>query len=137
MNTSTKKAIAIGAAGLVLAGGAAGGALAAAKAPTAAASAQHPLVRHGVLRAASDYLGLTPRQLFQQLRSGKSLAEIAVAQGKTVDGLKSAILSAVKARLDRVASAGRITSVQEQTFLDKLQARLDTLVNRHFGKPSP
>ena len=137
MHTSTKKVIAIGAAALVAAGGTAGGAIAAAKSPTAAATAQHRFVRHGVFLAAADYLGLTPRQLFQQLRSGKSLAEIAVAQGKTVDGLKSAILAAVKARVDRVVAAGRITSAQEQTFLGKVQARLDTFVNRHFGHPSP
>jgi DNA-binding CsgD family transcriptional regulator len=137
MNANTKKAIAIGAAALVVAGGAAGGASGAMKSPTRAATAQHRFVRHGVFRAVSDYVGLTPRQLFRQLRSGKSLAEIATAQGKTVEGLKSAILSAVKARLDLVVTANRITSAQEQTFLDRVQARLDTLVNRHFGHPTP
>jgi hypothetical protein len=137
MNTTTKKAIAIGAAALVVAGGTAGGALAAGRSATAAASAHHRFVRHGVFRAAAGYLGLTPRELFQQLRSGKSLAEIAGAQGKTVDGLKSAILDALKARLDEIVALNRITSAQEQTFLGKVQARLDTFVNRHFGHPSP
>jgi hypothetical protein len=136
VNRRAQQALAIGTAALVLAGGAAGGALASARAPSAA-SLQHRHVGFGIVRAVSDYLGLTPRQLFQQVRSGKSLAEIATGQGKTVDGLKSTILDAVKARLDLVVARNRISGAQEQTFLDKVQARLDTFVNRHFGQPSP
>ena len=137
MNATLKKAVAIVVAALVATGGTAGGAVAAAESPTRATTAQHRFVRHGVFRAAAGYLGLTPLQLFQQLRSGKTLVEIAVAQGKTVDGLKSAILAALKARLDQVVAANRITSTQEQAFLDRVQARLDAFVNRHFGHPSP
>jgi hypothetical protein len=135
VNRRAQQALAIGTAALVLAGGAAGGAFASASAPTAA-SFHHRHVAFGVVRAVSGYLGLTPRELFQQVRSGKSLAEIATAQGKTVDGLKSTILSAVKARLDLVVARNRISAAQEQTFLGKVQARLDTFVNRHFGHPS-
>ena len=38
--------------------------------------------------AIASYLGLTPAQLRQQLGAGKTLAQIAVAQGKTVAGLE-------------------------------------------------
>ena len=69
--------------------------------------------------AVAAYLGLTRAELFKQLRSGKSLAQIATAQGKTVAGLKTAILNAAKSRLDRAVAAGRLTAAQEQTLLDE------------------
>src|SRR3954453_2292383 len=44
----------------------------------------------GGLDGAATYLGLTEQQLFDKLRSGQSLADIAKAtNGKTVDGLKA------------------------------------------------
>ena len=62
-----------------------------------------PLIIAG-LGAAAKYLGLTGEQLRTQLHSGKSLAEIAKARSKSVEGLKSAIETAVTrefhARLD-------------------------------------
>src|SRR5450432_3511353 len=39
--------------------------------------------------AAASYLGLTPAELRTDLMGGKTLAEIATAQGKTADGLVS------------------------------------------------
>jgi hypothetical protein len=148
MNLKTKQTLAAGAAALVAIGGGVGGALAASgpstvsKAQGVAATAgpghfRRLAIRRGIFRVTADYLGLTRRELFQQLRSGKSLAEVATAQGKTVDGLKTAILDAVKTRLDKAVTNSRITTAQEQTFLDRLKTRLDTLVNRHFGHPSP
>jgi hypothetical protein len=56
-----------------------------------------------VLDAAAKYLGLSDAQLRNQLRSGKSLAQIAEAQNKPVAGLKSAIEAAVASELhDRI-----------------------------------
>src|SRR5262245_39723529 len=64
------------------------------------------------LSAAADYLGLTEAQLRTQLESGKSLAEIAKAQNKSVDGLKAAILKEVESNLDQGVKDGHITSAQ-------------------------
>ena len=80
--------------------------------------------------AVASYLGLTRTELRTQLRSGKSLAQIATAQGKTVAGLKAAILAAAKTRLDKAVTTGKLTAAQEQTLLDKLAAHIDDLVNR-------
>ena len=44
----------------------------------------------GHLADAASYLGLTESALFTQLRSGMTLAGVAKAQGKTVEGLKAA-----------------------------------------------
>jgi hypothetical protein len=80
--------------------------------------------------AVAAYIGVTPVQLRTELRSGKSLAQIATAHGKTVAGLKAAIVAAVKARLDKAVASGRLTAAQERTLLDRLSAHLDELVNR-------
>lgn len=83
----------------------------------------------GELQAAADYLGVDLATLRQDLRAGKSLADVAGAQGKSVDGLKTALTNAYKARLDAAVKAGSLTSAQEQTLLQRFGSRLDDLVN--------
>ncbi len=55
--------------------------------------------------AAAKYLGLTDVQLFQRLRSGKSLAQIAADRNKSVQGLKDALDAEFKKRLDEIVNA--------------------------------
>jgi hypothetical protein len=81
------------------------------------------------IQEVATYLGLTPAELRTQLRSGKSLADVATAQGKTVDGLEAAITAAVTKRLDAAVTAGKLTKEQEQKLLDGLAAHIDDLVN--------
>ena len=87
----------------------------------------HMLFR-GVGEAAS-YLGLTEDELHSRLESGKTLAEIAKAQDKSVDGLKAALVKDAKAHLDAAVKAGRLSSAEEQRILAELQQRIDDLVN--------
>jgi len=92
--------------------------------------------------AAAKYLGLTDAQLFKQLASGKSLAQIADSQHKSVSGLKAAMTAAIKSKLDEAVADKRITSAQEQKLLKLLSSNLDAQINRkgsgfgfkrHFG----
>lgn len=87
----------------------------------------HPFF-HG-LDAAASYLGLTEKQLDSRLNSGKTLAQIAKAQGKSVDGLKDAMLKDAKAKLDDAVQAGRLSKAEEQQVLKDLEQRTDDLVN--------
>jgi hypothetical protein len=80
--------------------------------------------------AAATYLGLTKDELHTQLEGGKTLAQVAAAQGKSVSGLEAAILAGAKQELDKAVAAGKITATQEQTMLDELQSHLDDIVNR-------
>jgi uncharacterized coiled-coil protein SlyX len=127
MHTRSKKVLAAAGATLAVAAGA-GGALAADGKP-----ARSPAGHRGPAAIAS-YLGLTPAQLRAQLGSGKSLAQIAVTQGKTVAGLENAIYADVQAHLDQAVASGRLTKAQEQTLLTRLKSRLDDLVNHAFPK---
>ena len=83
---------------------------------------------HG-LDAAASYLGLNEAQLHSRLESGKTLAEIAKAQGKSVAGLKDALVKDAKAKLDAAVKAGRLSSAEEQRILADLQQHVDDLVN--------
>ena len=84
----------------------------------------------GVLASSARYIGVTRKALAAELRAGKSLAQVAAAHGKTAAGLKAALLQPSKARLDKAMASGRLTAAEAQTRLDRLSARLDTLINR-------
>lgn len=87
--------------------------------------------RFGGHRVAAQYLGITAPALRSDLRSGKSLAQIASATpGKSVANLKAAIEAAVKARLAKAVSGGLLTSEQEQQRLGGLSNRNDSLLQR-------
>jgi hypothetical protein len=83
--------------------------------------------------AASTYLGLTAAQIKTQLQSGKTLAQIAVAQGKTADGLVQALVAAETAQLAKAVQDGHLTSTQEQQILAQLTPRVTDLVNGKLG----
>jgi hypothetical protein len=81
-----------------------------------------------ILNATTSYLGVDLRTIIQNLRSGKTLGDIAVAQGKTADGLTAAIVAAAKAKLDPQVTAHRITQQQETDFLAQLQTNATAFV---------
>ena len=88
------------------------------------------------LGAAASYLGLSTPQLFQQLNSGKSLAQIATAKGKTVAGLEQAMTTPIKKALDAAVSAKAITAAREEQILSRYAARLSQRINEK-GLPAP
>ena len=82
-----------------------------------------------ILQPALSYLGLDLRAIVAQLRTGKSLAAIAVAQNKTASGLVDAIVASVKTKLDAQVAAGKLTAAQETSFLATLQTSVTRFVN--------
>jgi hypothetical protein len=84
----------------------------------------------------ANYLGLTVPQLLQKLGNGQSLADVAKAQHKSVDGLKKAILDGAKKDFAQAVKAGYMTDAQAKEELNELESRLDDLVNGTFpGRP--
>jgi hypothetical protein len=105
---------------------------------------------HGVrgfhhLAAVATYLGLSETELRTQLADGKTLADVAKAEGKTVDGLVSALVADEKKELEAAVSSGRLTQAQADELLADAEQRFTDLVNgelpergRHwFGGPPP
>jgi hypothetical protein len=81
------------------------------------------------LAATASYLGITQAQLRSELGSGKSLAQIAKAHGKTADGLVAALVAVTKSRLDKAVAGKHLTSAQEKAIVARLHALLEGLVN--------
>ncbi len=87
------------------------------------------------LSAAAEYLGLTEAELREQLADGKSLADVAKAKGKTVAGLKQAILDGAKSGLDEAVKDERLTQDQADAIYERLQSSIDDIVNGKFEGP--
>jgi len=90
---------------------------------------------HDHLSSAAGYLGLTVPQLFQKLANGQSLADVAKAQHKSVDGLKTAILDGAKKNLDQAVKNGFLTEAQATEAQKMLESRIDDIVNGRFPGP--
>lgn len=88
----------------------------------------------GSAATAAQYFGISEATLHADLGAGQSLAQIATATpGKSVAGLKAAIIAAETTRLNTAVSAGRITSQQEQQRLSNLSSRIDALLQRTWN----
>ena len=96
---------------------------------------KHPGIVRGIHRlhrlgAVTKYLDITPQQLRSELRAGKSLAQIATAHGKTVDGLVNVIVAPAKARLDKAVEKGRLTRQRADQILGRLTDAVEQAVQR-------
>jgi hypothetical protein len=80
------------------------------------------------IKAATSYLGIGLPKLQSELSSGKSLAKIASAEGKTKAGLESAVESAAKSRVAKQVAAKRLTAAQAKKILSALHARVAAIV---------
>jgi hypothetical protein len=77
------------------------------------------------IKAAASYLGISQAKLFSELRSGKSLAAVAKAEGKSVPGLENAILAAATSEIN--ARSG-LTAAQKKEMISELKSHLNALV---------
>jgi len=85
------------------------------------------LRRH--LDALADFLGMSTADLLNELRSGKSLAQIAQEHGKGRDELKNFLTQQFNQAVDRLVQQGRLTQEQANNAKSRFQANLDRLVD--------
>jgi hypothetical protein len=82
--------------------------------------------------AAAKYLGISDRELKTQLGSGKSLADVAKAKGKSTGGLKQAMRDSLKASLDKAVKSKDLTAAEEKDMLKGFDDHASDLIS---GKP--
>jgi polyhydroxyalkanoate synthesis regulator phasin len=87
---------------------------------------------HAKLEAAAEYLGMTQAQLREALSDGKTLAQVARDQDKTVAGLVDALVEGVEQKLQEDVDAGRLTEAEKRQMLSGLKQRITEMVNGRF-----
>ena len=90
------------------------------------------------LQTASTYLGISQSDLITQLRSGKTLAQIAAATpGKSRDGLIAALVQAATAKIDQAVKDGKLTADQATKIKADLATHIANMVDGKFPPMGP
>ena len=81
------------------------------------------------IAAIAAVLKLTEAELKAQVQSGKTLAQIAIAQGVSVQSVVDVLVADMKAHIAQEVASGEITQTQANTMLAKLTAKATERVN--------
>ena len=87
--------------------------------------------------AAAAYLGLSEEEVHARLETGKSLADIAKDQGKSVDGLVDALVADAKKHLDDEVAEGDLTQAQAEQMLSHMKEGVRAIVTGERPNPFP
>ncbi len=94
---------------------------------------------HGALEQLFSKLGSDPKALFDELKSGKTLADIAKEKGIDVASMKSQVIAEATKGIDTAVKNGWMTAAQAADLKAKLPGQIDDLLNRKwnqgFGMP--
>ena len=89
--------------------------------------------------ATRTYVGMSQKDLATQLRSGKSVADIAnslAGQGKSATDLIGLLTKSANDRVDQAVSAHKLTADQAAALKPKIAAEISSFVHRSFTKPT-
>jgi hypothetical protein len=87
-----------------------------------------------LMDTAADALGISRDELQERLRDGKTLEEIAKAEGKSVDDVRKAVESELKERFDKAVEEGDLTREQADKMLSGTTEMLEHLGDFRFPK---
>jgi polyhydroxyalkanoate synthesis regulator phasin len=82
-------------------------------------------------------LHMSSTQLMSQLQSGKSLSQVATAQGVSSAQLQTIVTNAIQSAVNKAVSDGNLTQQQATNIMQMLQKHpnaLNRLLNGHLGK---
>jgi polyhydroxyalkanoate synthesis regulator phasin len=94
-------------------------------------------VRGLTVEAAAAVLDMEAEDLLDEVRDGKTLAEVAEAQGMSADKFTQALLSEVKTQLDALVADGKLTEEQANAILERTEENIDAIVNAEPGPGGP
>ena len=81
----------------------------------------------GLFSDLAKSLDLSAKELRSKLRDGKSIADVAKAQGKSLADVRSAVKAGAKARTDKAVKDDDLTRKQADALLEHLDKRLENL----------
>lgn len=101
--------------------------------------------RFRLLETAAHALGLSPGELRERLRDGKTLADIARERGVSVDALVDALVEEATAAIDDAVARGRLSEERAEQAKARVVEKITALVNGagpwrsfgRFGRPVP
>jgi polyhydroxyalkanoate synthesis regulator phasin len=89
---------------------------------------------HGALEQLFSKLGADPMTLFDELKAGKTLADIAKEKGINVATLKSEVIADATKAIDTAVKNGWMTATEAATLKARLPSHLDELLNRKWNQ---
>lgn len=85
-----------------------------------------------LMESAAEVVGLSTDDLMTQLRDGKSLTEVAEAQGISAEKLTTDLLAKVKAQLDTLVSEEKLTQEQADKIYSQTESNIDKIMSGEF-----
>ena len=89
-------------------------------------------IRRAALAVSAKTIGITPQALRAELKSGKSVAQVAGEHGVTAQTVIGALVGAADTRIDQAVSDHKLTSDQAAKLKAALPARVTKAVNHVF-----
>lgn len=89
-------------------------------------------IRRAVVTVSATTIGITPKALVAELRTGKSIALVATEHGVSTSTVEAAMLTAAEGKVSQAVTAGKLTQAQADKIDAALPGRIATLVNHVF-----
>jgi hypothetical protein len=87
-------------------------------------------IRFELFETLAKALGTSEKQLMAQLRDGKSVADVAKANGKSLADVRAAVKAAVKTDLDKAVKDGDLTQKQADEMLEGISEKITKIGSR-------
>lgn len=87
-------------------------------------------IRFELFEDLAEALGTTEDKLIEQLRAGRSVADVAKANGKSLADVRASVRATMKTRLDKAVEDGDLTQKQADELLDGLSEKVTAIGSR-------
>jgi hypothetical protein len=84
-------------------------------------------IRFGLFEDLAKALGTSEGELKESLRDGKSVADVAKANGKSLADVRAAVRSSVKTHLDKAVKDGDLTQKQADAMLEGISEKITAI----------
>jgi hypothetical protein len=83
----------------------------------------------GLVQIVADELGISPRDVAEQMRGGVSLAEVITNNGGSIENVTAAAIEQATERISLAVENGRITQEQADEMLANLETHITDMLN--------